>query len=529
MSTTTDQLPPRTPGSVLARLERPARIPVTDPTLNRAVRTTPRGQPRHRLVVLGDSLSQGVQSGAVFRTDLSWPAIVARELGWPGFRYPRYPGVGGLPLNIELIARELDRRFGSRLSWWELPQAFLHAQSLMDRIEDHWERGPGSRPDQLPDLLHALAVLGWDLRDVLAHTASSCRAAIGEPSDQVLPQRQLVEHVAERAALRVYPDLVERRGMTLLDMARELGAERDVGTDAGIETLVVMLGSNNCLGATVDLAVRWSGPQFADASAKAAYNVWDPLHFAAELGEVATQVRSVAARHVIWATVPHVTVAPVARGLGGKDRPGSRYFRWYARPWQDEARFEPGRDPHLIAAEARAIDLAIDGYNEAITAVVDRARAAGLDWYLLDLSGMLDRLAARRFGDDPSARPAWWTPYPLPAGLAGLDPVPDTRFLLGDEQGRRIQGGLFSLDGVHPTTVGYGLIAQEMIGVMELAGVEFRTPDGVPRPPGVRLDFGALAAQDTLLQTPPRNLGSIAPIIRWGEQVILRAGRMVLG
>jgi hypothetical protein len=31
--------------------------------------------------------------------------------------------------------------------------------------------------------------------------------------------------------------------------------------------------------------------------------------------------------------------------------------------------------------------------------------------------------------------------------------------------GRRATGGLFSLDGAHPTTVGYGLLAQELITV----------------------------------------------------------------
>ena len=40
----------------------------------------------------------------------------------------------------------------------------------------------------------------------------------------------------------------------------------------------------------------------------------------------------------------------------------------------------------------------------------------------------------------------------------------------------------FSLDGVHPTTVGYGIFAQEVIRVMRRAGVEFRLPNGTPRP-----------------------------------------------
>ncbi len=36
---------------------------------------------KHRLVALGDSLIQGFMSGAVFATDLAYPALVAREMG----------------------------------------------------------------------------------------------------------------------------------------------------------------------------------------------------------------------------------------------------------------------------------------------------------------------------------------------------------------------------------------------------------------------------------------------------------------
>ena len=81
--------------------------------------------------------------------------------------------------------------------------------------------------------------------------------------------------------------------------------------------------------------------------------------------------------------------------------------------------------------------------------------------------GILDRLASRRYIDDPTATPSWWTPYPLPPELARLQPTPDTRFLTADGNGGRATGGLFSLDGVHPTTVAYGIVAQELIAIME--------------------------------------------------------------
>ena len=47
-----------------------------------------RNRPRHRLVTIGDSITQGFMSGAIFRTDLSWPAIVADELGFTPLPLP---------------------------------------------------------------------------------------------------------------------------------------------------------------------------------------------------------------------------------------------------------------------------------------------------------------------------------------------------------------------------------------------------------------------------------------------------------
>lgn len=70
------------PAEVLAGRGQPPREPVTDPTLGIPFGHPEQGQePRHRLVTIGDSLTHGFQSGAVFNTDLSYPAIIAHELG----------------------------------------------------------------------------------------------------------------------------------------------------------------------------------------------------------------------------------------------------------------------------------------------------------------------------------------------------------------------------------------------------------------------------------------------------------------
>ena len=133
-----------TPDEVVERAKAGARVPSFDPTLGRAVAAGGDGEPEHRLVVIGDSLTHGFQSGAIYNTDLSYGATIARELGWTGFRFPRYGGPGGLPINIEYILRDLEHRFGSKIDPWELPLALFRARAVMDEIEDYWERGRGS-------------------------------------------------------------------------------------------------------------------------------------------------------------------------------------------------------------------------------------------------------------------------------------------------------------------------------------------------------------------------------------------------
>jgi hypothetical protein len=504
---------PDTPRTV--EVEASARKPEEDPILDVEVEPDRTGPARHRLVTIGDSLTHGFQSGAIFNTDLSYPAIIAYELGWyDQFRRPSYPGFGGLPLNIEFLLRDLQARYGDSLNPFEVPLALFRARQFMAELEDYYERGAGSRPPNVAGINHNLAVYGWDLRDTLDRTARSCAEAIGQPKDNWL--NQLIENANERAALRVLPSATEE----LRDLT-PLGAARRLGEDGGIETLIVLLGSNNALGAVTGLRVEWSGPGYDTVDGKRPFTVWRPEHFGAEFGRVVDQVRQIQARHVIWGTVPHVTIAPIARGVGDKVEPGSRYFPYYTRPWINDPQFNPSQDPKITSQEARAIDSAIDQYNQHITATVAQARQGGLDWYLFDLAGVLDRLAYRRYIEDPNAQPAWWRPYELPAVLAALDPIPDSRFLAWEGGGHRIRGGLFSLDGVHATTIGYGIIAQELITIMRRAGVTFHQADGrTPRADPVTVDFQRLLRRDTLLAAPLALVGSGLEILGWADEAL---------
>ena len=86
-----------------------------------------------------------------------------------------------------------------------------------------------------------------------------------------------------------------------------------------------------------------------------------------------------------------------------------------------EADFRPGKHRYITHQQARAIDSAIDQYNATIADAVRHARSEGRRWYLLDLCGILDGLAQRRYVDDSDAAEAnGWEPYPLPAEFEGL-------------------------------------------------------------------------------------------------------------
>jgi hypothetical protein len=488
------ELPPEmldadTPPDVVVTDVAPPRI--TDPTLgielgdpSAQVPSVP-ADPTHPLVTIGDSLTHGVSSGAVFHTALSWPAQVAAALGIDDFTVPHYGGpLDGLPLNIESLVRHLQKRFGDDISMIERMRAPLTLHGIADANEDYWERGPGSDPPPTDVRYDNIGIYGWDVRDALSYTAAraATRAAGGRDDDLfgVKPARD--NDIAAHSVLAPF-------GVD----ATQVSAARWHGDNGAIGTLVVALGANNALDAIVSKQIKWSEAGFDLIDENHRFNVWRPTHFAQEYAALVAELRTVRARRVVLATVPHVTIAPLARGVnpqapGEKWKPGSRYFPYYTDPWIDDDTFRPAKHRHLTHQQARAIDSAIDQYNASVTAAVGDARRAGRDWNVLDLCGLLDSLAYRRFEDDPEAAARNnWVPYVLPEPIADLD----TRFFRADETGRS-QGGLFGLDGIHPSISGYGIIAQEVLDVLAVAGV--RTSP---------IDFAALRARDTLNSDPP--------------------------
>ena len=413
--------------------------------------------------------------------------------------------------------RAVDTALGERPLRFDPVRAAFSVGRRLESVGRYWNRRGPRQLERNPHYYSNLAVWGWDLRDAFARTwrysAKQVRTADGLRNRIRHPLARLsgVTSAMDRTAIRTLWNSSARDPQTT-----QVTAAKALADNGGIETLVVGLGSNNALSCVIGLKLAWSeAPGYTKLETKDQYTVWTPDHFRAELGELERHVRAIGATHTLWMTVPHVTVVPLLRGVGEKPY-RSRYFARYTRPWITDAEFDPALHPSLSGDEARAIDAAIDQYNYAIKKMVHDARVdQHEDWLLVDLCGLLDRVAYRRYLASPDSRPKWWKDFEkkepvLPDALLRLSPVPDTRFFTSDSRGRT-GGGLIALDGVHPTTIGYGLMAQLVLDVINTTSVRGKTSNS-SRPPSI--DFNWLVKQDSLIQKPPTHLDEYGRAVR---------------
>lgn len=511
-------VPPGTPAEIAETIIWEAREPESLPPVPDAPAPPREDRPRHKLVVLGDSISQGFRSFAIHQTDLSWPAMVAQYGGITDFRYPIFDGpegCAGLPLNIDQLIRNTP---WPDTSWNVIEDGRFaeHVFNTCRKVVEHWESGAGARrASEAPSIVglkkdainHNLACWNYDLRDAFDLEIGNLQRRIHDAQNV-----RLSDHVGRwkvHATPTVPQDrsaLITLAGGRSTDTAASLA--KALGDDGGIETLVVALGANNILRTIVEFSIRWTRPpdstgNFAEVDHKANYNAWTPADFRSEFDLLLEHVKKINAQNVIVFTVPHVTVVPMVRGVGDKMW-GDRYFARYTRPWISDIEFRPDRDDCLTGDQVRVTDFTIEKYNEHIVQQVENLDTHDdRNWVVLDFAGMLDRLAYHRFLIDDQVAPEWWTPYELPAELLQLSPIPDTRFYTTDRFGRSA-GGLIGLDGVHPTTIGYALIAREVMHLMTQIGVPLTATEP---------DWEHVIAHDTLEHDPLPQVDNVLELV----------------
>ena len=141
---------------------------------------------------------------------------------------------------------------------------------------------------------------------------------------------------------------------------------------------------------------------------------------------------------------------------------------------------------YLTLAEALHIDDCIRAYNRDISRLLEEKNKEHPKrrYYLVDTCGILESLAFKRN--------AGQVEYDFPDYFDFVYPRVDTKYYHAERRKRLRQGGLFSLDGVHPTAIGQGIVAHEFLKVMKRAGVAL----------GGSLDWPVIFESDALYSNP---------------------------
>lgn len=457
---------------------------------------------------MGDSVGQGFQNGGVYRTDLNFPAFLSRCFEpKPDFEQPLFTAQGGIPLNLEVLVRGLSDRYGDSLEWTEYIPAAAHLYKTLKRIKNYWEgklKSLAVTDQQTP--YHNQSVWGFAINDAWMVSDHKSRNRIATHPETYSIFDILPDHAMyTTASIVLNPARQEQfSGHTLLDNVGYIDRNN------GIENLIVTLGHNNIIGAVTDLRFTFSEPGDMEAlPAQRGYTVYRPEHFEQEYRKLAEKVsRTVDADRIFVPTIPYVTIPPVSRGVNeDKSRPAHGYFDYYTRFWIWDSDFDPERHPHLSREEAIKLDETVDEYNKSI-----RSIAAEYGWIVVPVNTYVSGIARRR------QKGKLHIPYPKEFSEAmgrnprtahlledPHDPVLSTEYLrVHRDTGKVYKGGIFSLDGIHPTTIGYGLMAHLYYQKMEEHGVQFAR----------KLDWDHIIDSDTLLTDPPLMLNSLRELLK---------------
>lgn len=464
-------------------------------------------QPKHKLAVIGDSLSQGFNNGGIYRTDINFPSFIHRCFNpLPEFNQPLFTAQAGIPLNLEVLLRGLSDEFGSEIDWTEYTGAASHTFKTLKRIKKYWEGGMKDLSVDQPTPFHNQAIWGLAVNDSWLINEKNSREYINAHRERYTVFGFLPEHAKYTTARlvlnpRLTPEYEENTQIRNIELLQE---------DGGIENLIVCLGHNNALGSVVNLQLKWSEEEDLTAfMADRKHSIYRPEHFEREYRELAERISKIGVERVFVPTIPYPTIPPVCRGVNSEFSSNHLgYFDYYTRFWIWDEDFDPEKHPHLTKDEAIQIDFAVDEFNSIIRKV-----AREYDWNVVPMAKNVASMARRRLGGEllrsyPSDFAAALKRNPKTEHLVDNngDVTLSTDFIrVHKETGKLYKGGIFSLDGLHPTTIGYGLMANVYRETMRQAGVKFQKP----------IDWDLIIQEDSLVTDPPALLAELRMVLRY--------------
>ena len=523
-----------------------------------------------KLVAIGDSITQGVMSGAISNTKLSYPALIAKAMGlsvWePGddgdpkdpnsFRVSHFPG-SGLPLNIEKLFKAIGPDFDDAMADEEWSSRI---SSILDFI-DCTKTSYSSEKIDFDCVYHNLAVSGFRVADSFTISSAYCSEQIEKIGNDIVNRlsqyREFIcgahefstlfglseqvfnaflwlgsglannqrSNVLLRTCLDQLSDVFEAPSDSTYRIAQCVlnpnqnpnrkcwtqicNLKHLAGKDGkGVENLILFLGANDCLKTVMDLEIKdMKGKSVSDdPEDRRLYNLTSEDIFRTDYQRIVDQISNIISEDtkVFVGTIPHVTIPPITQRVGNEafQFKKKKYFDYYV-PFFAAEDFDPNRSitKRLSAKNAKTIDKRIYKFNEIIEDII--TKSGGKNWHLVDICGLLDKLAIRRAGDNPCDDPNKPLNDLLPCNHELLnkdliDPVPSVlRFETNGNE--RTNGGIFSLDCFHPTAIGQGLIAGEFVSAMKGAGVRHVDPNRSDW----NLDWNRIIKSDTLISEPP--------------------------
>lgn len=460
-----------------------------------------------KLFTIGDSVSQGFMSGAAANAELSYSTILAQVLGINDYRYLQWEPDLKLKYDLEKILRTLEKAYGIDIRGLEWLGVLSKINHVFDQSEDYFERGDGriGKPLNLSDdSFHNVAVEGMNVGDAWMVTPELSRNIVNSVSrnDKKDGFLDVASKPFYRNAYRILnpnskPEYMKSSAISWLKHHAE---------ESGIDNVILWLGANNALGTIVTLKIHQTNGDGKTAlnekqeERQNKWNLWHPDDFQAEYTILLNKVVEALAKnknnqwHCFVATIPLITIAPIIKGVGEariiKDPEGSgrdfRYYQYYTYfPLSQELGLKGKL--YLKFRDALFIDKTIIQFNQSIKKLVEEkntqlGRAA---FHIVDIAQVLTDMAWKRNSGNPI--------YDFPDYLDWLYPPVDTKYYHVDTLGNIEKGGIFSLDGIHPSAIGQGIIAWEFLKKMQSVG---------QAPQKLQIDWKKIVKSDTLRQKP---------------------------
>lgn len=490
-----------------------------------------------KLFTIGDSISQGFMSGAAAKTNQCYSTLLSKILNADKYHFPEWEK-DGLPVNLEAVFRRLERRLNTDISGpFEWTKAIIIIDRYLNDVEEYYERGGGNLEHCVEaDPYHNVSVRGFNISDSWQLTPELCKFQIDKSKKNGNNFLGIVNESFHRTGYKV---LASGRTHDSSDLS-QIDWLNYHHQKEGIENVILWLGANNALGTVLNLKVNQTsqdgsaflnGPQSVSYEKRISnnWNLWHPEDFRVEYKYMLDKVINIMEDNphktdykIFIATIPLITICPLIKSVDKYERSNIQVEEWLVdreNPAPSDISQLPASTTypvsygkyypyflfadnfditlnHLNQSQILHIDNCIRKYNRIIQELVADANKhiGSKRFYLVDIAHALSDMAVKRNRNQPE--------YKFPEYFKYSYPKVDSKYYGVTRDGQIKAGGLFGLDGVHPTAIGQGLIAWEFLKVMNKAGSFLGDVD-------TALDWKAIFESDTLYSQPIGLLGEI--------------------